>query len=61
MCEKSHKMGGKRNLLRGHYNPTPKKKKKANLQWTNLLEGKGRALVCSKCLKTLTKNAKIKV
>lgn len=54
-------MGGKRNLLRGHYNPTPKKKKKANLQWTNLLEGKGRALVCSKCLKTLTKNAKIKV
>ena len=72
MCEKSYMMGRKRNLLRGHYNPTPKKKKKANLQWTNLhsaedlsiqnakkskTASKRRILVCTRCLKTLTKKA----
>ncbi|MEX1014650.1 MAG: 50S ribosomal protein L28 [Candidatus Paceibacterota bacterium] len=56
-CEKSHKMGRKRNLLRGHYNPTPKKKKKANIQnvrvesWEN---GKKSSL-CTQCIKTLTR------
>ena len=52
-------------MLRGHYNPTKTGKKKANLQWTRLLnsglEGapsKGkRVLVCVRCLKGLTKKA----
>jgi len=33
-------MGGKRNLLRGKYNPTQKIKKYPNLQWTKLPNGK---------------------
>ncbi|OGG38988.1 hypothetical protein A2116_01855 [Candidatus Jorgensenbacteria bacterium GWA1_49_17] len=64
-CHKSYIKGGTRKLLRGHYNPTKTGKKKANLQWTRLLnsglEGapsKGkRVLVCVRCLKGLTKKA----
>ncbi|QQG45884.1 MAG: hypothetical protein HYY55_02780 [Candidatus Niyogibacteria bacterium] len=29
-------MGGKRNLLRGKYNPTKTQRKKPNLQWARL-------------------------
>ncbi|MFB6212292.1 MAG: hypothetical protein ABEI53_00530 [Candidatus Magasanikbacteria bacterium] len=58
-CQKSYKKSRKRNKLRGHYNPTPHKRKKANLVKTHLLEGKGTDLVCTDCLKTLTKEAKV--
>ncbi len=32
LCEKSSHLEGKRKLLRGHYNPTHKKRKYPNLQ-----------------------------
>ncbi|MBI2628320.1 MAG: hypothetical protein HYW71_02725 [Candidatus Niyogibacteria bacterium] len=43
-------MGGKRNLLRGKYNPTPKKRKYPNLQWASFPAG-GRIKICTRCLK----------
>jgi len=52
-CKKSYSMGGTRKLLRGHYNPTAYGKKKANLQWTNLLKSGKRSLVCTRCIRTL--------
>lgn len=53
-CEKSYMMGGTRKLLRGHYNPTNWKKKKANLQWSLMANGK-RALLCTRCIRTKSK------
>ncbi len=53
-CEKSYKKGGTRKLLRGHYNQTTAGKKKANLQFSNLYDGKKR-LLCTKCIRTLSK------
>lgn len=51
MCGKGSQMGGKRKLLRGHYNPTEKSRKYPNLQWARV---KGvRKLVCTSCLKKL--------
>ncbi|OGZ31935.1 MAG: hypothetical protein A3H02_00405 [Candidatus Niyogibacteria bacterium RIFCSPLOWO2_12_FULL_41_13] len=50
ICEKGSRMGGKRNLLRGHYNPTPKKRKYPNLQWARLTSGK-RIKICTRCMK----------
>jgi hypothetical protein len=47
-------MRGKRNLLRGHYNPTATARKYPNLQYAKV---KGvRKLVCTSCLKNLQKN-----
>ena len=43
-------MGGKRNLLRGKYNPTKMQRKIPNLQWTRLPGGK-RVKICTRCLK----------
>ncbi len=40
-------------LLRGHYNPTGKTRKKPNLQWAKL-DGK-RVRICTDCIKTLSK------
>lgn len=54
-CEKSFKMGGTRELLRGKHNPTNWSKKKANLQWTRLLVPNKRSMVCTRCLRTLSK------
>lgn len=54
-CKKSSQGGGTRKLLRGHYNPTNYGKKKANLQWTSLLVPGKRSLVCTRCLRTLSK------
>jgi len=54
-CGKSFQMGGTRKKLRGKFNPTNWSKKKANLQWTNLFVSGKRTLVCTKCLRTLTK------
>jgi ribosomal protein L28 len=41
-------------LLRGHYNPTGKTRKKPNLQWAKV-DGK-RIKMCTDCIKTLAKN-----
>ncbi len=49
-------MGGARKLLRGHYNPVNWSRKHPNLQWTKIA-GK-RTLVCTACMRTLTKTAK---
>jgi hypothetical protein len=54
-CGKSSKGGGTRKLLRGHYNPTAYTKKRANLQWTRLLNPPKRSFVCTQCLRTLSK------
>ena len=54
-CGKSYKMCGTRKLLRGNYNPTNRSQKKANLVKTNLLIPGKKSLVCTQCLKTLTK------
>jgi ribosomal protein L28 len=52
LCGKTGKMGGKRNLLRGKYNPTKTKRKQPNLQWARLANGR-RAKICTDCLKKL--------
>jgi ribosomal protein L28 len=40
--------------LRGKYNPTVKKRKQPNLQWTKLSSGK-RVKACTKCIKAGSK------
>ncbi|MBI2038760.1 MAG: 50S ribosomal protein L28 [Candidatus Niyogibacteria bacterium] len=57
ICGKGSTMGGKRNLLRGKYNPTRPTRKYPNLQWTRLPGKEGRVKVCTRCLKTLSKQA----
>ena len=42
-------------LLRGHYNPTGKSRKKPNLQWARV-DGV-RTKICTDCIKTLAKTA----
>jgi len=49
-------MGGERTKLRGKYNPTNWRRKQANLQYAKLPGG--RALVCTKCIRTMAKNSK---
>ena len=44
----------KRKLLRGHYNPVNRYRKYPNLQWSALPEG-GRIMICTSCIKTLSK------
>lgn len=50
ICGKGSRMGGKRNLLRGKYNPTKHVRKYPNLQWARLPNGK-RIKICTTCLK----------
>lgn len=53
LCGKGSQMGGKRRLLRGHYNPVSKSRKYPNLQYATV---KGRrTLVCTSCIKTVSK------
>lgn len=55
ICGKGSVMGGKRKLLRGHYNPVNYERKYPNLQWARV---KGvRLKICTNCLKTLHKKA----
>ena len=56
ICGKGRKLAGKRNKLRGHFNPTPLQGKYPNLQKTLDKNGK-RVLACTNCLKTLAKRA----
>lgn len=60
LCEKSSKGGGTRKLLRGHYNPTAYGKKRANLQYAKDPKTGKRMLVCTKCIRTLSKVRKPK-
>ena len=54
ICGKGYAMAGKRNKLRGKYNPTAMKKRYPNLQKTRNLDGK-RVSACTQCIKTLNK------
>ena len=64
ICGKRSAMGGKRKLLRGHYNPTTKRRRRPNLQWVRLPEAKAgyaageRIRACTKCIKAFSKAAK---
>jgi len=60
ICGKKSEMGGYLVKLRGKFNPTKKKRRYPNLQWTrlpaqnNLSKGK-RVLACAKCIKAFSK------
>jgi ribosomal protein L28 len=56
MCRKGSRMVTSRVLLRGHYNPTGKSRKKPNLQWAKV--GAERMKICTDCIKTLNRSAK---
>ncbi|OGY59049.1 MAG: hypothetical protein A3H06_00290 [Candidatus Colwellbacteria bacterium RIFCSPLOWO2_12_FULL_44_13] len=57
LCGKGSILRGARKKLRGHYNPTPLKRKYPNLQWFTPEAGKRRILACVSCIKTHTKKA----
>jgi dsRNA-specific ribonuclease len=50
ICEKTSHMERKRNLLRGHYNPSEKFRKFPNLQPVSI-KGHKSVLVCTDCKK----------
>jgi hypothetical protein len=52
-------MGGKRILLRGHYNPTSTSRKYPNLQYAKV--GGKRLLICTHCLRNIAKVARKRV
>lgn len=64
LCKKGGLIGGKRKLLRGHYNPTKTVRRKPNLQRLRLpFSHKGfpqglRLLVCTRCMKAMSKKRK---
>ena len=67
ICGKGSIMGGKRKLLRGHYNLTKMERKYPNLQWVRLpaearakagLSSGKRVKACVACIKTLHKTRK---
>ena len=60
ICGKGSKMGGKRNLLRGKYNPTKTQRKQPNLQWARIPGKLGRIKACVKCLRQLKKKSAVK-
>lgn len=57
ICGKGYMLTWKIVKLRGKYNPTIKKKKRPNLQWTKLASGK-RVKACTKCIKAIGKKNK---
>jgi ribosomal protein L28 len=59
ICKKGYSFAWRHIKLRGKYNPTIKKKKKPNLQWTKLVSGK-RVKACTKCIKALSKRTAAK-
>lgn len=56
ICHKGSRMVTSRVLLRGHYNPTNKSRKRPNLQWAKV--GASRVKICTDCIKTLQKTPK---
>ena len=61
ICGKGSIIGGKRKLLRGHYNLTKTERKYPNLQWVRLPAGQAglvsgkRVKACVACIKALHK------
>lgn len=55
ICGKSSQLENKRKLLRGHYNPTGKKRKYPNLQWL-LIKNGSRVKACTQCMRTRAKS-----
>jgi len=55
ICDKKGKMVWKLVKLRGKFNPTINKRKRANLQLVTLASGK-KVKACAKCIKTMGKN-----
>lgn len=53
VCGKGPTMKTKRQKLRGHKNPTSKKKAYPNLQWVRLPDSGERVKACTSCLKSL--------
>lgn len=53
ICGRGSIIGGKRKLLRGHYNPTSTSRKYPNLQWAKVSGVRKR--MCTRCLKGLHK------
>ena len=50
-------MAGKRNKLRGHFNPTPVRRKQPNLQKT--LNDRGEKIIaCTQCIKAFSKKTR---
>ena len=54
ICGKKSEVGGYYVKLRGKYNPTKKKRRYPNLQWTKGTDGV-RVLACAKCIKAKAK------
>ena len=54
ICGKGSTTGRKYNKLMSKYNPTPKSRRRPNLQWTILPSGE-RVKVCTRCKRTLAK------
>ncbi|MCD6283672.1 50S ribosomal protein L28 [bacterium] len=54
ICGKKPMITVDRKKLRGHYNPTGKRRKYPNLQWVRLANGK-RIKICAKCIKAMGK------
>jgi ribosomal protein L28 len=59
LCGKGYMFTWRIVKLRGKYNPTIKKKKKPNRQWTKLSSGE-RVKACTKCIKAIAHKADIK-
>lgn len=53
ICKKTSMVATVRKLLRGHYNPTTKKRKYPNLQRKKF--GNERIWICTKCIKAMSK------
>ncbi|MBI2052937.1 MAG: 50S ribosomal protein L28 [Candidatus Ryanbacteria bacterium] len=51
ICGKGSLMGGKRRLLRAHYNPTKWERKQPNLQWARVGGAGPRVRICTTCIK----------
>ena len=54
LCGKGYSLTWRIVKLRGKFNPTIKKKKKPNLQWTRLVSGE-HIKACTKCIKAISK------
>ena len=57
LCGKGSRMVGRRVKLRGHYNPTIKKRKYPNLQKTTTPDGR-KVVACTNCIKGFSKKSR---
>ncbi len=58
LCGKKSVVARKYKKLISRYNPSPKMRKKPNLQWATLSSGQ-RIKVCTRCKRTLAKKANV--